>query len=995
MKKHLLKVFNNKKLTLVLLAFIGFSSLQLNAQNSDFEGTVNALWTNTDNWSGGVIAVDRATIKANVDLETGPRTVKEMRFIGSGFTVSNGTFIVGDVGSNNTINIGGLGDVGTFDTNCNFVVNVDGKRFRNNGTLIFNGTLTIGANDHTFLNLAGGDHYELNGTVTGTNLIKIQGTVNLGASSDLTGYTGNYEISNSNSLVSSTTMVFVDAAKSLSIDGTGSLTVNGANTVEGDIIRLAATAGAAEVTFNANQNNMNNLSVDTQTLALNFNAAVTEVTFSAMGTNTGVIDLKNYTSGVLKIGDGTTGTVTQTILDTWLLDGVEPADGAFTQHTDGTILFSACTTPAVVTTLPASAGAEYINLSWVDPTCFDEVLVVAKEGSEVTFSAPTGDGSSYTADAAFGTAGTNTNITADEFAVFKGSANTVTVNGLTKNGIVYHFAVFTRKGTNWSAGVTATATTNIRYTSISGANNADLNWGDTSSWIGGAIPSATSDDAFINVGLIITSDVELNDIVINGRLTINEGFSVKANDIEQNSQFIVSSSSSAFGSVIVNSFSGTSDLIYDRWLNDSPNNDLVSSPVSGVTFSSVATNSQNENRFFINPSDATNYLFGPFDNTDGTFKTYSTGTDDAIVIVSGKGYRAATKASEARDVRFAGALLTGAVNINITDGGHATFGQWNLIGNPFPSYVDFDTFFTTNTGQFETGANNAIYGWNGTSYTAWNALSGAKIAPGQGFFVKTTASTTGTVTFTPAMRVTGNSDDFIVGKSANSVKKSLAKVNLSSGTKTFATDIYFVENQTRGLDSGYDAGAFAGSRDGIYTNLVEANTGVDLLIQALPYNDFNNVVVPVAIKSEAGVELTISLDVASLTIPSNTYVYLKDNLLNTTTLLNDTDYIFTPSTKLSGAGRFFIEFSSKAALATEEYAVNEMLIYTNQTSKSIIIKGILKTAAIAKVFDIQGRMVLEQKLDSSSITNVMNANILNTGVYVIQLEGRTQKVIIK
>ncbi|MEO9570719.1 MAG: T9SS type A sorting domain-containing protein, partial [Polaribacter sp.] len=459
-----------------------------------------------------------------------------------------------------------------------------------------------------------------------------------------------------------------------------------------------------------------------------------------------------------------------------------------------------------------------------------------------------------------------------------------------------------------------------------------------------------------------------------------------------NSQFILQSSSSAFASAIVNTFSGTNDLIYDRWLNDSPNNDLISSPVGGVAFSAVATNSQNENRFFINSSGTGNYFFGPFNNSTGLYETYTTPADDAIVLTTAKGYRAATIAGNANTVRFTGTVLVAATDIDITDGGAGSLNEWNLIGNPYPSYLNFGTFFTANSGEFHLD-NVAVYGWNGTGYTVWNgANSSGKLAPGQGFFVRTKDGVTGNVDFTTAMRTTGNTNDF-VAKSANT-NKALAKINLSNTTKAYSTNIYFIENQTRGLDFGYDAGAFSGTADGIYTNLVENNTGLALAIQSLSYNDFNDVVVPVAINSEAGVELTISLDAASLTIPSDTYVYLKDNLLNTKTLLNDVDYVFTPDTKLSGAGRFFIEFSSKeAALATDDYTVNEMLIYSNQ--KSIIIKGILKTDVSARVFDIQGRMVLEQKLNSSNTTNVISANALNTGIYMIQLAGKIQKVIIK
>ncbi|WP_298946202.1 T9SS type A sorting domain-containing protein [uncultured Polaribacter sp.] len=677
---------------------------------------------------------------------------------------------------------------------------------------------------------------------------------------------------------------------------------------------------------------------------------------------------------VVKLDELFRGSQTSSHVPTFRFDGVSINKTAV-----------ACATPTDVTTLAASAGAEHIGLTWVAPTCFDEVLVVAKAASAVT-AAPV-DGSTYTANATFGS---GDDLGTSEYAVFSGTTNTAVITGLTKGGTTYHFEVFTRKGTTWSAGVTASATTNNTYTTISGITG--VNWEDTSSWIGGAVPSATSDNVVIDERVFISSDVEVNDLVINERITINAGFSLTADDLAQNKQLIVKSTATAFGSVIVNSLSGDVDpLIYDRWLNDSPNNDLISSPVSGVTFSSVATNSQNENRFFINPSDATNYYFGPFNNTTGLFETYSTGTHDATVIDSGKGYRAATIAGAAIDVRFTGAILVADTDIDITDGGAGTLAEWNLIGNPYPSYLNFGTFFTANSGEFHLD-NVAVYGWNGTGYTVWNgANSSDKLAPGQGFFVRTKDGVTGNVDFTTAMRTTGNTNDF-VAKSANT-NKALAKINLSNITKAYSTNIYFIENQTRGLDFGYDAGAFSGTADGIYTNLVENNTGLALAVQSLSYNDFNDVVVPVAINSEAGVELTISLDAASLTIPSDTYVYLKDNLLNTKTLLNDADYVFTPDAKLSGAGRFFIQFSAKA-LSTDNFALNELLIYARQSSKTIIINGVLKTETVAKIFDIQGRIVLEQKLDNSSVSNIVDANALNTGIYIVQLGNKTQKVII-
>jgi len=1005
----------NKKLLFIIisLGIFGLSSFQLNAQNSDFEGTVDALWTNTSNWLGGVIAVDRATIKADVDLETGPRTVKEMRFIGAGpYTVSNGTFIVGDAGSNNTINNGTLGTVGIFDTDCVFTVNVDGKRFRNNGTIIFNGTLEVGGNVNTFLDLAGGDHYELNGTVTGTNLLKIQGSVILGASSDLTGYTGDYEVSNSNSLVSNTTNVFINASKSLSLDGTGTLTVNGANTVEGDILRLASTAGAAEVTFNANQNSMNNLSVDTQTLALNFDPAVTEVVFSGIGTMTGVVDLKNYTSGVLQIGNTAT-TVSQTILDTWLLDGNEPADGTITQDTNGDILVSLCVTPTDVTTLVATeTGAAQIDLSWVSPTCFEEILVVAKEASAVTVM-PTGDGSLYIADATFGS---GTDLGTGEYAVFKGGTEAVTVSGL-NSLTTYHFTVFTRTGTSWNSGVTTTATTNNTFTSITAANNANLSWEDTSSWIGGTVPSAASDDVTINAGLIINSDVELNDMVNNARVTVNAGFFLDVQDLTctaSNILVILKATSNSFASLIVNTLSSsTSSLIYDRIIANTPINDLVSSPVGNMDFSSLAVNSQNENRLYINPSDANEYLVGPFDNTDGTYGTFSVGIDDAYVFDSGKGYRMATNVGNIGQIRFQGEFPMGAIGIALTDesGTNATTGKWNLIGNPHPSYIDFETFFTANKAQFDTGDYQAVYGYAGRDgnddpiWTIWNQITiddlavTEKIAPGQAFFVasKPGGSTTD-VSFTPAMRTAGIDDDFMLGRSAASVNLALAEITMSKGNAVYNTDIYFVDNQTRGLDPGYDAGAYLGSANGIYTNLVDDNQGVELAIQALPYNDFNDVVVPLGVKSDAGVQLTIGLNTTATTIPSDVNVYLEDNVTNTWTLLNTGNYVFTPTVALNTTGRFFLHFTAQA-LSINDDVLNGLTIFADQSSKTVVVKGQLASNTTAVIYDMQGRLVVQQDLEQANTTHTINVNALHTGVYIVQLgnasQSRTQKVIIK
>lgn len=105
--------------------------------------------------------------------------------------------------------------------------------------------------------------------------------------------------------------------------------------------------------------------------------------------------------------------------------------------------------PSDITALTATPVNGSGTVSWTNPTsCFDDVLVVA-HSSAVTGSPAT---SSYTANTAFGAGQA---FPSGGNVVFQGTGSNVTVTGLT-NGTTYHFKVFVRKGTAWSAGVATT-----------------------------------------------------------------------------------------------------------------------------------------------------------------------------------------------------------------------------------------------------------------------------------------------------------------------------------------------------------------------------------------------------------------------------------------------------------------------------------------------------------------------------------------------------------
>ncbi|WP_456437758.1 T9SS type A sorting domain-containing protein [Psychroserpens sp.] len=493
-------------------------------------------------------------------------------------------------------------------------------------------------------------------------------------------------------------------------------------------------------------------------------------------------------------------------------------------------------------------------------------------------------------------------------------------------------------------------------------------------------------------------------------LTVNAGAGLTidlARTLNVSNGLTLESSSTTYSSLILNG-SVTGTINYERHVNingsgETGSNDLISAPLTGQAFNAFATANPN----ILN--NGTLYLFGPFDKTTGNYLTYL--DTETAPLDAGVGYRAAS--SNNGTFTFTGTANNTEVSIDIINSGPSEPAEqeWNLVGNPYPSYLNVQAFLNH---EVSTGVTNlnlmnsgtaAIYGYDGNAIDDWtiynlaNTSASTVIAPGQGFFVSAdpTNAPLYDLEFTPAMRSVGTSDDFILGRSANNA---LSKLILTSPAKNANTSIYFIAGTTKGLDTGYDASSFQGSAGefSIFTNLVEDNEGFDIAIQSLPYNDFNDVVIPLGVKALAGSILTIGID-SNTTLPSNVNVYLEDTFENILTLLNTIDYTFTPTNDLVGTGRFFLRYSSETLSLITNKNLSDLIIYTNENSKDIIIKGILTTATKADLYDIQGRLVFSEKLNQSSLTNTIDVSSISSGVYIIKVSNmnsiKTQKLIIK
>lgn len=462
---------------------------------------------------------------------------------------------------------------------------------------------------------------------------------------------------------------------------------------------------------------------------------------------------------------------------------------------------------------------------------------------------------------------------------------------------------------------------------------------------------------------------------------------------------------------------------YNRFVNansGATGNDLISPPLTGQGWLNFLNFGDNKNRMLNNggTTPGRRYSFGPFNKSTGAYLSWADNT--SATLISGTGYRAATSAGTT--LTFSGDVRTNAVPVTLTFGGSA-FQDWNLVGNPYPSYVSIADFlgFILDTGDlpgpeddvlnislFSDGS--GMYGYDGDASDGWDVITLANagsrlLAPGQGFLVPADPDGAtgggGTVLsgirFDPSMRTTGSSDDFISGRSADTDAPSFFKLKAFTSAKSYMTQFYFNNTSSLGLDHGYD-GKILGTAPNfaLYSELVEDNTGLKMALQSLNLSDLSSTtVIPLGVNANAGEQLTFSIIENSL--PSDVEIYLEDTETNTFTLLNSSDYILTPSLNLSGTGRFYLRFET-TALSVTETTLADLSIYANPSNKTIIIDGVIGKSTMAQIYDIQGRLVQKQQLSSATRTQSIDASNLSAGVYVVQIangtQNKTQKVVI-
>ena len=448
----------------------------------------------------------------------------------------------------------------------------------------------------------------------------------------------------------------------------------------------------------------------------------------------------------------------------------------------------------------------------------------------------------------------------------------------------------------------------------------------------------------------------------------------------------INSDATSTASLITPSATGTGAAAAELYMTTSTWH-LVSSPVSGQTVANFLT--ANAATIATNVSNRGMMDYNPTGNSWNTVFTNSS----AGTLGSGKGYCERVETNVA--VTAIGSLQAGTKAVA------ATAGYWDCIGNPYTSAIGItsnsaatNNFLTVNAANFDP-TYSAIYVWATGSDTYngqfghYNIINNVPtsgfddLPQGQAFMVKRVTTGGADFSFTTAMQLHSGA---LALKSAQTPWPTI-KLIASANSQGASTIIAFNDGMTKGLDVTYDAGLLRGGSDvQLYTRLVEAgNNTIPFAIQALPDNNFNEMIIPVGVESKIGGDVVFSAETTNL--PSNCKVILEDKLTKTFTDLSANVYKAAIMPNSTVADRFQLHTSTATIGAIGQSILSGKLNAYAIGNTEIRVIGEVSGKEVATLYDVLGKAVLMQKLSEGTL-NVIPLSNIKPGVYILSVEDK-------
>ena len=473
------------------------------------------------------------------------------------------------------------------------------------------------------------------------------------------------------------------------------------------------------------------------------------------------------------------------------------------------------------------------------------------------------------------------------------------------------------------------------------------------------------------------TDVDIQNLIIEtgGYVEILPGKSLTVNGTLTNNGTLTlkSDATNGTGSLVTNggvTNGGTTNYNIEQYLTGG-RNWYISSPVSNGTL-----------------------VLAGFERNEPTaaWDPISSGASTTI----GKGYIVQPGANG--NITFSGTINDNEPSLTLSRTTGVEKEGFNLIGNPYPAYLDWTKAYTqnisimpTSTMWYRTYTGGAYAFWtvNGASGVGSPTDASYMIPPAQAFWVRANANNV-SFSFTKAMRSHATTTNMMKSKAANNSILSIARIKVSNGINSDETVLYVHQNASNDMDM-FDSEKMSNNdatRPEIFTKINADELAINGMSN-LPLDTE----IPLGFRTEQQHNFEFSVTEFS-GFDSNIKLVIKDAVAQAEQeLFPGHAYSFT--SKISNStSRFSLIFKSNNTTTENKLPVyNQVYVYKNSNKKLVVkLNEFESRYAQIIIYNTTGQKVHEQTISANETVIYKE---LKAGIYLVKVKNGTSEKLLK
>jgi hypothetical protein len=345
-------------------------------------------------------------------------------------------------------------------------------------------------------------------------------------------------------------------------------------------------------------------------------------------------------------------------------------------------------------------------------------------------------------------------------------------------------------------------------------------------------------------------------------------------------------------------------------------------------------------------------------------------------------------------VEITGAVSNGEITVPVFNNNHPYTHGFNLVGNPYPSPVDWDLIDALNT-----NIDNAVYYFSnsdadqyGGSYITYiNGISSdgraTNIIPSmQGFFIHVTDGefpVEGSLVMNNSVRVNDLNQPFI--KSAEAEQPKLIRLSACFSTSPETPDytvIYFDEQATPEYDGQFDALKLLNTDTNV-PSLFSVTPGASRLsINGMPPPGGKTLLVPLGIITQVDGNIRFRISALDPSLASMKIIFIDSVAGAKREIVLNSEY----SVDLKAgdySGRFFLKFAEVTTSVNrqpEQYP-GILEATANEGILRLKIGSVEGVSGAVRIYDLTGRMLHEQTVREAGYYEY--PGLRSNGIYII------------